>query len=103
MVDYPIKKYKTIQTAIDQAHQDGGGTVVIPKGKHRTGALFFPRGVNLHLEQGATLVSIVDTTLYPIITTRWEGRMQRARAALLNFDDNDGCRVTGSGTIDARG
>ncbi len=103
MVDYPIKKYKTIQAAIDQAHQDGGGTVVIPKGKHRTGALFFPRGVNLHLEQGATLVSIVDTTHYPVITTRWEGRMQRARAALLNFDDNDGCRVTGHGTIDARG
>ncbi len=101
--DYPVKKYKSIQAAIDQAHRDGGGRVVIPKGKYRTGALFFPRGVDLHLEQGAVLVSIVDTTLYPIVDTRWEGRMQKARAALLNFDDNDGCRVTGSGVIDAQG
>ena len=51
----------------------------------------------------AKLISLVDTTLYPIISTRWEGRMQKARAALLNFDDNDGCRVTGSGIIDAQG
>ena len=102
-VAYNAHKYKNIQTAIDRAHSEGGGTVVVKKGRHKTGALFFPRGVDLHLEKGATLVSIVDTTLYPIIDTRWEGRMRKARAALLNFNHNEGCRLTGEGTIDAQG
>ena len=100
---YVIKNQGNIQQVIDQAHADGGGTVVIPKGTFRTGALFFPRGVDLHLEKGARLVSLVDTTLYPIITTRWEGQMKRARAALLNFNDNENCCLTGEGVIDAQG
>lgn len=100
---YNAKRFKNIQAAIDQAHSDGGGTVVIPKGKHRTGSLFVTRGVNLHLDEGATLISIVDPSLYPIIRTRWEGRMQDARAALINFINNDGCSLTGKGLIDARG
>jgi len=102
-VAYDARRYKSIQAAIDRAHSEGGGTVVLKKGRHKTGALFFPRGVDLHLERGATLVSIVDTTLYPIVDTRWEGRMRKARAALLNFDHNEGCRLTGEGTIDAQG
>ena len=58
---YDARRYKNIQAAIDRAHSEGGGTVVLKKGRHRTGALFFPRGVDLHLDRGATLVSIVDT------------------------------------------
>ena len=100
---YNVKNYKNIQAAIDQAHAEGGGTVVIPRGKHRTGALFFTRGVDLRVEKGARLVSIVDTTLYPIVNTRYEGTMTQGRAALLNFIHNDGCRVSGEGLIDARG
>ncbi|MBR7054577.1 MAG: right-handed parallel beta-helix repeat-containing protein [Prevotella sp.] len=102
-VAYEARRYKNIQAAIDRAHSEGGGTVVVGKGRHKTGALFFPRGVDLHLDRGATLVSIVDSTLYPLIDTRWEGRMRKARAALLNFDHNEGCRLTGEGTIDAQG
>ena len=100
---YVVSKNKSIQAVINQAHTDGGGTVVIPHGEHHTGALFFTRGVDLHLEKGARLVSIVDTTLYPIVDTRYEGTMTRARAALLNFTHNDGCRISGEGVIDARG
>ena len=100
---YHVQPGGNIQAAIDKAHSEGGGTIVLNKGKHPTGALFFPRGTDLHIERGAELISIVDTTLYPIITTRWEGRMQKARAALLNFNDNEGCRLTGEGLIDAKG
>ena len=101
--EYNVRKYKSIQAAIDQAHADGGGTVVIPPGKHRTGALFFTRGVDLRLEKGSRLISITDTTLYPIVDTRWEGTMLKGRAALLNFCHNDGCRISGEGLIDAQG
>ncbi len=101
--EYNTRNFKNIQAAIDQAHADGGGTVVISRGKHRTGALFVSRGVNIHLDEGATVISIVDPTLYPKIQTRWEGRMQDAHAALFNFIHNDGCCLTGKGMIDARG
>ena len=100
---YNASRFSNIQQAIDRAHQEGGGTVVLPKGRHESGALFFPRGVDLHLEKGAELVSKVDAALYPIIDTRWEGNMVKARAALLNFDHADGCTVSGSGLIDAKG
>ncbi len=101
--EYNLKKYATIQQAIDQAHTDGGGVVVVPKGKYQSGAIFLTRGVDLKLEKGAVLTSIVDTTLYPIIETRWEGRMKKARAAFINVDDNEDCRVYGPGLIDAQG
>ena len=102
-VEYRVGHRDSIQAVINKAQSEGGGTVVVSKGKYKTGALFFPRGVNLRLERGARLVSITDTTLYPMVTTRWEGRMLKARAALLNFDRNEDCRVTGEGTIDAQG
>ena len=100
---YDASRFGNIQQAIDRAHQDGGGTVVLSKGRYESGALFFPRGVDLHLEKGAELVSKVDAALYPIIDTRWEGNMVKARAALLNFDHADGCTVSGQGLIDAKG
>lgn len=101
--EYRVQPGDDIQAAINKAHSQGGGTVVLTPGDHPTGALFFPRGTNLHIGRGAQLISIVDTTLYPMVSTRYEGRMMKARAALLNFDHNEGCRLTGEGTIDAKG
>lgn len=101
--EYHIQHAKDIQKTINQAHQDGGGTVVLGEGTYETGALFFPRGVDLRLEQGACLKSIVDTTCYPMVKTRLEGIMTYARAALLNFDHNDGCVISGEGLIDGQG
>lgn len=101
--DYVITDYPSIQQAINAAHDDGGGTVVIPAGNYSTGALFFPRGVDLRLEEGSVLESIVNPDLYPLVLTRWEGKMQKARAALLTFSQNENCRVWGKGRIDAKG
>ena len=102
-VDYDARRYRSLQACIDRIHSDGGGTMVLRKGTFRTGALVFPRGVDLRIERGAVLESIVDTARYPIVTTRWEGIMQPARAALLTFDHADDCVVSGDGLIDARG
>ncbi len=100
---YDASRFRTIQQAIDRAHQDGGGTVVLTKKRYESGALFFPRGVDLRFEKGAELVSKVNPALYPIINTRWEGNMKPARAALLNFDHAEDCIVSGEGLIDAKG
>ena len=64
---------RQIQQVIDQAYQNGGGTVVMPAGNYLSGALFFPRGVNFHIEEGATLTSTVNREDFPVIKTRFEG------------------------------
>lgn len=43
------------QAAIDAAATAGGGRVVIPAGRHRTGGLVLRSNVELHLEKGAVL------------------------------------------------
>ena len=51
---------KIIQSAIDECTQNGGGTVVVPKGVFKTGSLFLKPGVNLELQEGAVLKGSTD-------------------------------------------
>ena len=44
-----------IQQVIDKAHENGGGTIVIPKGVFLAGALFFKPKTKLSLLEGAVL------------------------------------------------
>lgn len=92
-----------LQRIINQAQQAGGGTVVLPAGDYLSGALFFPRGVSLRVEEGATLTSTVDRSDFPVIDTRFEGIERKWTCAFLNFDHSDGVRVSGGGTIHGRG
>lgn len=97
------KDTHAIQAAADAAYSDGGGTVVIPGGTYLTGALFFRNGVNLEIQEGATLISTVDSDDFPQILTRFEGTEKYWRCALLNFDNSRGVHVYGGGTILGRG
>lgn len=94
---------RQIQQVIDQAYQNGGGTVVMPAGNYLSGALFFPRGVNFHIEEGATLTSTVNREDFPVIKTRFEGIEREWRCAFLNFDNSENVRLSGKGTIDGKG
>lgn len=97
------KDTRAIQAASDAAYANGGGVVTIPAGRYLTGALFFRNGVDLDIEEGATLVSTVETDDFPQISTRFEGIERNWRCALLNFDNSRGVRVFGKGTIEGRG
>ena len=92
-----------IQALIDKAAAQGGGTLVFPAGKYLTGALFFPRGVNLRVEKNAVIQGTDNPEDYPLIPTRFEGWDRRWRCALLNFDHSPGVRVEGAGTVDGNG
>ncbi len=92
-----------IQTAIDTAHKMGGGVIVIPKGAFKSGALFFKAGINLYLEEGATLIGSDDISDYPLCETRIEGQWRLYFPALINADCNDGFTLCGKGTIDGNG
>ena len=95
---------KIIQSAIDECAQNGGGTIVVPKGVFKTGSLFLKPGVNLELQEGAVLKGSTDINDYPKINnTRIEGHFQLWRAALINADSVDHLRISGPGTLDGNG
>ena len=94
---------EAIQYLIDQCADNGGGTIVVPEGVFRTGALFFKQGVNLYLEEGGVLKGSTEQADYPQVDTRWEGIERRWTSALINFTDVHGCIVSGKGAIDGSG
>src|SRR5215203_1817207 len=63
-----------IQKVIDKAAENGGGTIVVPKGVYLTGALFFKPKTKLVLKEGAVLKGSDDISNYPLIPSRMEGR-----------------------------
>lgn len=98
-----FKDTKAIQMASNAAYAAGGGVVVIPAGNYLSGALFFKNGVDLEIQEGATLISTVDSDDFPQIPTRFEGIERYWRCAFLNFDDSEGVKVYGKGTVNGRG
>ena len=94
---------KAIQKAIDQLAADGGGTVVVPAGVFRTGALFLKPTVNLQIDQDGVLKGSTDLKDYPTLMTRVEGHFELWRPALINASHTDHLRISGSGTLDGSG
>lgn len=101
--DSTVIQTQKIQAAIDEAHQTGGGVIIIPKGTFLSGSLFFKPGTHLYLEEGATLKGSDDISNFPIVKTRMEGQTLDYFAALVNADHVDGFSISGKGTIDGNG
>ncbi|MBK8484448.1 MAG: right-handed parallel beta-helix repeat-containing protein [Saprospiraceae bacterium] len=83
-----------IQKAIDKAHADGGGMVVIPAGKFVSGSIILKNRVGLHLDKRAILLGSVDFKDY-IRLYKW--------MALILAENASNISISGKGTIDGRG
>jgi hypothetical protein len=83
-----------IQSAIDAAHKQGGGKVVVPQGNFLTGTLVMKSDVELYLEKGATLLGSTDADDY----TEDQGPY-----GLIVADGQENITISGSGTIDGQG
>src|SRR5688572_2650476 len=92
-----------IQAAIDAAAARGGGTVVIPAGVFRSGAIFLKQGIDLHLAKGAVLKGSENIEDYPKQMTRIEGHFEPWRVALVNASGITRLRITGPGKLDGSG
>lgn len=109
---YSVKKYgasprataarnqQAIQKAIDKCSAKGGGSVIVPAGIYRTGALTLKDNVNLVIEKKATLLFVYDTKLYPIVKTRWEGVDCWNYQPMIYACNAKNIGITGDGTID---
>ncbi|MDT0677640.1 glycoside hydrolase family 28 protein [Autumnicola musiva] len=91
---------KIIQSAIDEASEKGGGKVIIPKGKWKTGRISLKSNVNFHLKEGAELYFSGELEDYrPAVFTRHEGVEVMSLGACIYAFEQDNIAVTGSGTI----
>ncbi|WP_293943219.1 MULTISPECIES: glycoside hydrolase family 28 protein [unclassified Sphingobacterium] len=116
--DYPITVYgaigdgqrlntKIIQQVIDQATAAGGGRVIIPAGQFLTGTLVMKSNIELHLQEGATLLGNTNPLDYKEIEMPGHPvspkQDDNSSLALLVAYRADNFSITGPGTIDGQG
>lgn len=89
-----------INSLIDRCSREGGGRVIIPAGTWLTGPITLKSNVNLHLEEGATLLFTTDLKEYPIVRTRWEGVDCYNYQPMIYAYEQTNIGITGKGTID---
>lgn len=85
---------KAIQSAIDRAHEEGGGMVIIPEGIFLSGTIVLKSNVELSLVKGAVLLGSVDINDYY--------RIENDNALIIARDQHD-IIISGEGTINGRG
>ena len=94
------KNRQTIQAAIDQLTQQGGGTVVIPAGQWETGRVELKSNVRLHLSDGAELhFSGLIRDYLPVVFTRDEGIEIYSLAACIYAHKAENIALTGRGKL----
>ena len=94
---------KAIQKTIDKCSKKGGGRVIVPAGQFLTGAIHLKSHVNLHLEEGATLLFSFEPELYPVVETVWEGLDCFNLSPCIYAYNQTDMAITGRGVIDGGG
>lgn len=94
-----------IQRAIKEAHEAGGGRVVLPAGLWLSdGPVHLRSHVELHISEGAHLRFLGNEQRYlPAVRTRWEGTEVFTYSPLLYAENCENVAITGPGTIDGQG
>ncbi|MDO6446404.1 glycoside hydrolase family 28 protein [Colwellia sp. 1_MG-2023] len=91
-----------ILATIAHAVKHGGGKVVIPQGIWLSnGPIILQSGINLHLEQGATLLFSANADDYlPVVKKRWEGTEIFGYSPMIYAHNVEDVAITGKGVID---
>lgn len=89
--------------AIQACGGSGGGRVIVPAGTFLTGAIHLLSRVNLHVEDGATILFSQDPNDYlPVVFTRWQGvELMNYSPFIYSYGQRD-IAVTGHGTLNGQ-
>lgn len=94
---------KAIEAAILRANEIGGATVLIPKGEWPTAKIHLKNNVNLHLEEGATLLFSSNPEDYlPAVQSTWEGMECFNYSPLIYAFECENVAITGKGELKAK-
>lgn len=91
------------EAAVAACRTQGGGTVRVPAGRYRIGAIELSSHITLELDAGATLLGSRDPADYPLVETRFEGKRVQGHAALVSARNAVNVAIVGRGTIDGNG
>jgi polygalacturonase len=91
-----------IAEAVAACAAAGGGRVVVPAGSFLTGAIRLRSRVELHLEDGATLLFSTDPGQYPTVRSRINGIDLMNYSPLVYAADEVDVAITGRGTLDGQ-
>lgn len=96
---------KAIQSAIDQCHEQGGGTVYVPAGRFRTGTIILKSHVSLYLEAGAIILGSTELKDYPEIYPEFRSYtdVNYVDKSLIYAEKAKNISICGRGTIDGQG
>jgi hypothetical protein len=93
-----------IQATIDQLSQNGGGTLVFPKGIFVTGTIFLKSNITIILNKQAVWEGSNNLTLYPHIPPVAESRLGNSPWRAFIYGENlENITIRGEGTISPRG
>jgi len=95
---------QAIHAAIAAANKEGGGKVVIPRGKWLTGPIHLMSNINLHLERGAEVVFSSNRDDYlPVVLQRHEGVEALNYSPLIYAYKTENVAITGQGVFNGQG
>jgi polygalacturonase len=94
-----------LQSVVDEAHQAGGGKVVVPAGLWLSdGPIRLRSNVELHLAKGSHIrFSPTPESYLPAVLTRWEGTDVYTYSPMLYAEDCENIALTGPGKLDGQG
>lgn len=103
--DTTIVHTKAINKAINTCHENGGGRVIIPSGKFKSGTILLKSNVELFLENGARLIASDNNDDFVIMPQANYRSLKDAGGwvALIFAQEAENISITGKGTIDGRG
>jgi polygalacturonase len=91
------------EAAIKAASEVGGGTVYVPAGTYLTGPIRLQSNVNLHVDNGATILFSNNPEDFPIIFSRWEGVEREVYQSCIYGADLENISITGGGVLNGQG
>jgi polygalacturonase len=99
-----VKNTKAIKEAIENLSGEGGGKVIVPKGKWLTGPIVLLSNINLYLEEGAELLFSQDFDDYlPAVLTNWEGSEVYSYMPFIYAVKQENIAITGKGVLNGQG
>ncbi len=93
---------EVFKTAIYNCSKNGGGTVLVPRGKYLTGPIHLESNVNLHIEEGAEVLFSRNPADYPIVLTSFEGTELMNYSPLVYARNKKNVAITGKGTLNGQ-
>jgi polygalacturonase len=94
---------EAIKKAIQECSKNGGGIVLVPKGKYFSHAIHLENNVNLHLDEGAEILfSTNPKDYYPLVHTSFEGTEYMNYSPLVYAKNKTNVAVTGKGILNGQ-